>query len=59
MDFFKMTFQAVCNTAVNENILQSCKYESAPSIKLLSLKRKSRLSIIEMSHWASKVKINI
>ncbi len=45
-----MTFQAVCNTAVNENILQSCKYESAPSIKLLSLKRKSRLSIIEMSH---------
>ncbi len=34
---------------MNENILQSFKSESAPCIKLLSLKRKSRLWIIETS----------
>ncbi len=31
---------------MNENILQSLKSESAPCIKLLSLKRKSRLGVI-------------
>ncbi len=39
--FLKMIFHAVCNSALNENILQSFKSESAPCIKLLSLKRDS------------------
>ncbi len=46
-----MIFHAVCNTEVNENILQSFKSESAPCIKLLSLKRKRRLWIIKTSRF--------
>ncbi len=39
-----MAFHAVCNTALSEwIILQSLKSESAPCLKLLSLKRKSWL----------------
>ncbi len=41
-----MTFHAVCNS-VNENILQSFKSESAPCIKLLSLKKKEST----LNHW--------
>ncbi len=52
MDFWKLPFmQCVTQLLVNENILQSFKSESAPCIKLLSLKRKSRLWIIETSHF--------
>ncbi len=40
---------SVTQLKVNENILQSFKSESAPCIKLLYLKRKSRLWIIETS----------
>ncbi len=55
--FLKITFHAVCNSSkwmnewMNENILQSFKSESAQSIKLLSLKRKSWLWIIETSRF--------
>ncbi len=52
-----MTFHAVCNTVktwMNENILQSFKSESAPYIKFLSLKRKSRLWIIETSNFLNE-----
>ncbi len=46
--FLKMTFQAVCNTALSEwKHPESFKSESAPCIQLLSLKIKSRLWIIE------------
>ncbi len=48
--FLKMTFHAACNT-VNKNILQSFKSESAPCLKLLSLKRKSQLWSIERSRF--------
>ncbi len=41
---------------VNENIMQSFKSESAPCIKLLSLKRKSRLWIIETSRFKTNPK---
>ncbi len=44
--FLKITF-----FQVNENILQSFKSESAPCVKLLSLKRKSRLWIIKTSRF--------
>ncbi len=40
---------------MNENILQSFKSESAQCIKLLSLKRKSRLWIIEMSPFLKRI----
>ncbi len=44
MDFWKLPFmQYVTQLQVNENILQSFNSESATFIKLLSLKRKSRL----------------
>ncbi len=52
--FLKITFHAVyiiTQLKVNENILQSFKSESATCIKLLSLKRKSRLGIIETSRF--------
>ncbi len=49
MDFWKWSFMQVCN--MNENILQGVKSERAPCIKLLSLKRKSRLWIIETSRF--------
>ncbi len=39
---------------MNENILQSFKSESAPCIKLLSLKRKCRLWIIETSRFLKR-----
>ncbi len=48
---FKVPLLWIIFHAVNENILQSFKSESAPFIKLLSLKRKSRLWIIEMSRF--------
>ncbi len=47
--FLKITFHAVCNTALSE--WKHFKSESAPCIKLLSLKRKSRLWIVETSHF--------
>ncbi len=40
---------------MNENILQSFKSESAPCIKLLSLKRKRRLWIIETSCFLKQI----
>ncbi len=43
--------QHVTQLEVKENILQGLKSESAPCIKLLSLKRKSHLWIIETSHF--------
>ncbi len=49
--FLKMTFHAVTQLKVNENILQSVQSESAPCIKLLSLKRETRLWNIETSRF--------
>ncbi len=50
--FWKLPFmQCVTQLQVNENILQTFKSESAPCIKLLPLKRKSRLWIIETSYF--------
>ncbi len=52
MDFGKRpVMQCVTQLEVNENILQSFHSESAPRIKLLSLKRKSRVWIIEASRF--------
>ncbi len=52
MDFWKWPFmQCVTQLLVNENILQSFKSQSALCIKLLSLKRKSGLWIIETSRF--------
>ncbi len=50
--FLKITFHAVCNTALSEwKHPAKFKSESAPCIKLLSIKRKSRLWIIETSRF--------
>ncbi len=50
--FLRISFHAVCNTALSEwIILQSLKSESALCIKLLSLKRESWNWIIETSRF--------
>ncbi len=51
MDFWKWPFMQCVTAQVNENILQSVQSESAPCIKLLSLKRETRLWNIETSRF--------
>ncbi len=52
--YYGFLMQCVTQLQVNENILQNWKSESALCIKLLSLKRKSRLWIIETSRFKNE-----